>query len=164
MTLGACASTVGVDLNRNYDYQWRLRGDTPCDDYCSADKSCIRDDAGASDDPANIEIYRGPQAASEPEIKAMQALISDPNRHFRAELDYHNFAQLILYPWGYQPDASPDAALHAKLAQQVSGEIRKVSGRLYQPEPSYDLYQVTGSSTDYAYGASRIAAPLTVEM
>jgi carboxypeptidase T len=164
ITLDACASAVGVDLNRNYDYQWRTRGDKPCNDYCSSDKSCTRDDAGASDDPANIEIYRGPQAASEPEIKAMQALIKDPNRHFRAELDYHNFAQLILYPWGYQADAAPDAALHAQLAQQVSGEIRKVSGRLYQPQPSYDLYQVTGSSTDYAYGASNIAVPLTVEM
>jgi carboxypeptidase T len=164
ITIDPCASALGVDLNRNYDYQWRTHGDKTCDDYCSSDKSCMRDDAGASDDPANIEIYRGPQAASEPEIKAMQSLISDPNRHFRAEVDYHNFAQLILYPWGYQPDAAPDAALHAKLAQDMSGEIRKVSGRFYQPQPSYDLYQVTGSSTDYAYGASHIAAPLTVEM
>ncbi|HEY9231251.1 MAG TPA: M14 family zinc carboxypeptidase, partial [Blastocatellia bacterium] len=154
----------GVDLNRNYDYQWRLRGDTPCDDYCSADKSCLQDDAGASDDPANIEIYRGPQAASEPEIKAMQSLIRDPNRHFRAELDYHNFAQLILYPWGYQHDAAPDATVQAQLAQQMSAEIKKTSGRLYQPEPSVALYQVTGSSTDYAYGASRVAVPLTIEM
>jgi carboxypeptidase T len=164
ITLDACASAVGVDLNRNYDYQWRLRGDTPCDNYCSSDKSCMRDDTGASDDPTDIELYRGPQAASEPEIKAMQSLISDPNRHFRAELDYHNFAQLILYPWGYQHDAAPDAALQAQLAQQVSNEIKKVNGRLYQPEPSIDLYQVSGSSTDYAYAVSHIAVPLTIEM
>ena len=164
ITIDACASSVGVDLNRNYDYQWRTRGDKPCDSFCSSDQSCLRDDAGASDDPSNVEIYRGPQAASEPEIKAMQALLGDPNHHFRAEVDYHNFAQLILYPWGYQPDASPDSALHAQLAQRVSGEIRKVSGRVYQPQTSYDLYQVTGSSTDYAYGAGNVAAPLTVEM
>ncbi|HJQ22684.1 MAG TPA: M14 family metallopeptidase [Blastocatellia bacterium] len=164
ITLGACASSVGVDLNRNYDYEWRLRGDAPCDDYCSPDRSCLQDDAGASDDPANIEIYRGPQAASEPEIKAMQSLIRDPNRHFRAELDYHNFAQLILYPWGYQHDIAPDATVQGQLAQQMSVEIKKVSGRLYQPEASIDLYQVTGSSTDYAYGASSIALPLTIEM
>jgi carboxypeptidase T len=164
ITLDSCASTVGVDLNRNYDYEWRLRGDRPCADYCSPDKGCTRDDAGASDDPANIEIYRGPQAASEPEVKAMQSLIGDPNRHFRAELDYHNYNQLILYPWGFQHDAAPDAALQAQLAQQMSSEIKKVSGRLYQPERSIDLYQVTGSSTDFAYGASRIAVPFTIEM
>jgi carboxypeptidase T len=164
IALGACASTVGADLNRNYDYQWRLRGDTTCGDYCSSDKSCMRDDAGASDDPANLEIYRGPQAASEPEIKVMQALISDPNRHFRAELDYHNFGQLLLYPWGYQRDSGPDTALQAQLAQQMSSEIKKVNGKLYQPEHSFDLYQVTGSSTDYAYGASQVAMPITVEM
>jgi Zinc carboxypeptidase. len=164
ITLGSCASTVGADLNRNYDYQWRLRGDTPCDDYCSSDKICKQDDAGASDDPANPEIYRGPQAASEPEVKVMQALISDPNRHFRAELDYHNFGQLLLYPWGYQRDNGPDTALHAQLAQQVSSEIKKTNGKLYQPEHSFDLYQVTGSSTDYAYGVSRIAVPMTIEM
>lgn len=164
IALGSCASTIGADLNRNYDYQWRLRGDTTCDDYCSSDKSCMRDDAGASDDPANLEIYRGPQAASEPEIKVMQALISDPNRHFRAELDYHNFGQLLLYPWGYQRDNGPDTALQAQLAQQMSSEIKKVNGKLYQPEHSFDLYQVTGSSTDYAYGVSGIAFPVTVEM
>jgi len=164
IALGSCASTVGADLNRNYDYQWRLRGDTACDDYCSSDKSCIHDDAGGSDDPANLEIYRGPQAASEPEIKVMQALISDPNRHFRAELDYHSFGQLLLYPWGYQRDSGPDTALQAQLAQQMSSEIKKVNGKLYQPEHSFDLYQVTGSSTDYAYGVSGIAVPMTIEM
>lgn len=163
-TIASCGPTVGVDLNRNYDYQWRVRGDAPCDNACSSDKSCTRDDVGASDDPTNLEIYRGPQAASEPEIKAIQSLISDPNRHFRAQVDYHNFNQLILYPWGYQRDTAPDNALQAQLAQQMSSEIRKVNGKTYQPEKSIDLYQVTGSSTDYAYGACRIAVPVTVEM
>ena len=164
MNLGSCASAVGADLNRNYEFQWRLRGDTTCDDFCSSDRSCINDDVGASDDPANFEIYRGPRAASEPEVKVMQALISDPSHHFRAELDYHNFGQLILYPWGYQHDATPDAALQAQMVQQMSDEIKKVSGRSYHAEQAIDLYQVTGSSMDFAYGSSGVALPITVEM
>jgi hypothetical protein len=164
INLGPCASATGADLNRNYDYQWRLRGDTACNDYCSPDKTCITDDMGASDDPSNLEIYRGPSAASEPEVKVMQALINDPARHFRAELDYHNYGQLVLYPWGYQDDPSPDASLLSAIAQQMSDQIKGVSGLFYKPEQAIKLYQVTGASLDFAYATSGVPLPITIEM
>src|SRR6185369_15076166 len=107
ISIANCASSVGVDLNRNYDYQWRNRGDSPCEDYCSPDRTCINDDLGASDDPRS-EIYRGRDAGSEPEVKAVKSLVNDPGRHFRAQIDYHNYSQLILYPWGYAPWSTDD--------------------------------------------------------
>ncbi len=161
---GSCASGVGVDLNRNYGYQWRMRGDEPCTDYCSSDKSCLKDDVGASDDPVNPEIYRGPQAESEPEVKAIKSLMDDPARHFRAQFDYHNYSQLILYPWGYQTFTPPDAPTLSKLADQMSDEIRKTSGKIYRPEQSIDLYATTGSAIDYGYAVNKIAAPFVIEM
>jgi hypothetical protein len=163
INIGSCVSSVGVDLNRNYDFQWRIRGDNSCSDYCSSNKDCLKDDIGASDDPAN-EVYRGPEAGSEPEVKAIKSLINDPNRHFRAQLDYHNYNQLILYPWSYQPFAAPDAPTLSALAERMSEEIRAVGGKIYQPEQAIDLYATTGSSTDYAYGVNRVAVPFVVEM
>lgn len=163
ISVGTCASSVGVDLNRNYDYQWRTRGDSPCDDYCSGDRSCFIDDVGASDD-LRSEIYRGPGPGSEPEVKAMKSLVDDPNRHFRAQLDYHNYSQLILYPWGYAPWGTDDAQTLSRLAQQVSDAVFGVDHVRYRPEQAIDLYATSGSSIDYAYGSNRVPAPFTIEM
>jgi carboxypeptidase T len=160
---GNCLSAVGVDLNRNYPYQWRPEEDNPCTDNCGAGRQCINDDIGASDDPLS-EIYRGPASASEPEVKAIKSLMDDPNRHFRAQLDYHNYSQAILYPWGYQQLETPDASTLSRLAQRMSDEIRAVANTVYKPEQAIDLYASTGTSTDHAYGTNRVAAAFVVEM
>jgi hypothetical protein len=155
ISLGECRTGTGVDLNRNYNFQWRLRGDDPC--------PTIADDIGGSDDPNN-EIYRGPEPESELEVKAVKSLTSDPARHFKVQLDYHSFSQLVLYPWGYQLFAAPDAGTLSKLARKMSDEIRKVDGKDYHPQQAQNLYTTTGSSTDYAYSVQNIAAPFVIEM
>jgi carboxypeptidase T len=150
-----CTSGVGVDLNRNYDYEWRLPGDQPCPYFF--------DDNGASDDPTS-EVYRGPSAGSEPELKALEVLTNDPKRHFAARIDYHNYKQLILYPWGYQVPASADTLSQSVLAKRMSDLALGSSGVFYQPEQSIDLYITTGSSTDYSYAVNKVPAPFTVEL
>jgi len=152
---GECGSSVGVDLNRNYNFQWRLTGDEDCPK--------IMDDIGGSDDPRN-EIYRGPRPNSEPEIKAIEMLMDDPNHHFRALLDYHNYSQLILYPWGYQPHPAPDERTLVALSEKMSDEIFAHNRKTYRPQQAIDLYATTGSSIDYAYGAHNVAAPFVIEM
>jgi hypothetical protein len=150
-----CASDMGVDLNRNYDFQWRLPGDEPCPRY--------NDDIGGSDDPGN-EIYRGLRAESEPEIKALKTLMDDPDRKFRAQLDYHNFSQLVLYPWGYKPFPTPDEDHLAALGAKMVSEIFSVDRKIYKARRAIELYSTTGSSVDYAYGANQVAAPFIIEM
>ena len=162
ISTGSCASAIGVDLNRNYNYQWRLRDDAPCPDFCS-DRSCLNDDIGGSDEPSS-EIYRGPQPESEPEVRAIKALVDDPNRHFRAQLDYHNYSQLILYPWGYAPFGTDDENTLSRLGRQMSDAVFSVNGRRYRAEQAVDLYSVTGSSIDYAYGVNHVPAPFVVEV
>lgn len=159
---GTCSSPVGVDLNRNYDFQWREPDDAPCPDFCS-DRSCLNDDVGGSDDP-NAEIYRGPRPESEPEIQAIKSLVDDPNRHFRAQLDYHNYAQLILYPWGYAPFGTNDEDTLSRLGQQMSDAVFDVAGTRYRAEQAVELYSLTGSSIDYAYGVNHVPAPFVVEI
>ena len=162
ISAGSCASGTGVDLNRNYGYQWRLLSDLECPNYCE-DHSCLNDDVGASDDPTS-DIYRGPKAESEPEVKAIKALVDDPNRRFRAQLDYHNYAQLILYPWGYSTLLTEDSNTLSGLAQRMSDALFTVDRKRYRPEQAIDLYSVTGSSIDYAYGVNHVSAPFVVEM
>lgn len=159
-----CASSVGVDLNRNYVYRWRLQGDTQCVDYCSPNRNCINDDVGASDDPVS-ELYRGAHPESELEIKAIKSLVDDPNRRFRAQIDYHNYSQLILYPWGYTYSGTSDAPILASLGQQMSDAIFAVDGFRYQPaQGAVGLYIMTGSSTDYAYAVNHVPAPFVIEV
>ena len=162
ITVGSCPPSVGVDLNRNYSYEWRLQNDLPCTNYCS-DRSCLNDDIGASDDPGS-EIYRGPEAESELEVKAIKSLMDDPNRHFRAQLDYHNYSQLILYPWGYAAFGTDDSRTLSELARRMSDDLFGVDRTRYHPEQAVDLYALTGSSIDYAYGVNRVPAPFVVEM
>jgi hypothetical protein len=150
-----CGSSVGVDLNRNYSFQWRLRGDEPCPKYS--------DDSGGSDNPEN-ELYRGPQPETELEIKALKSLVDDPAQRFRTQIDYHNYTQLILYPWGYQSSPAPDADTLSQLARRVSEEIMKVNQQAYRPQQAVGLYVTTGASVDYAYGANSVPATFTIEV
>lgn len=152
---GPCSGGVGVDLNRNYGFQWRLSDDKPCPSY--------HDDFGASDLAGN-ELYRGPEPDSELEVKALNALTGDPNRSFRARLDYHNYSELILYPWGHQLGLSGDDGVLSDLGMRMSDLVFAVNRRQYRSQRSVQLYPATGISTDYAYGVDGIPAPFTIEV
>lgn len=152
---GECGSSVGVDLNRNYGFQWRLPEDNPC--------PSLRDDFGGSDQPDH-ELYRGLEPNSELEIKALNSLTGDPNRRFRARLDYHNFSELILYPWGHKIGLSDDDGVLSELAKRMSDLVFSTNRRLYTAQRSVQLYPATGISTDYAYGVNGIPAAFTIEV
>ena len=155
VNISGCLPGVGVDLNRNYDFEWRLPGDLPCPSY--------NDDVGASDDALD-ETFRGPSPDSELEIQALNVLTDDPNHHFQARLDYHNFHQLVLYPWGYQAGTAPDLPNLANLSSKMAALIRSQVGAIFTPEQGIDLYITTGDSTDYAYGVDSVPVPFTVEL
>ncbi|MCX6639899.1 MAG: M14 family zinc carboxypeptidase [bacterium] len=72
--------SYGVDLNRNYSYQWGY------------------DNIGSSPTPSS-ETYRGPSAASEPET---QAMINFTNvRHFATGMTCHTSGNVYLTAYGY---------------------------------------------------------------
>jgi hypothetical protein len=132
--------TYGVDLNRNYGYQWG--------------------GPGSSGDTFS-EIYRGPAPFSEPETQALRDFLIA--KRPGALITYHNFSQLILYPWGYTYDPAPDeAALHAQ-AVAMADRIRAVHGVSYTPEQGSDLYLASGETTDWLYGETRAPA-FTIEL
>jgi len=132
--------TLGVDLNRNYSYQWG--------------------GPGSSGDTFS-DIYRGPAPFSEPETQAVRDFL---RQHRPASLiSYHSFSQLILYPWGYTDNPAADEAVMQNLAVAMADRIRVVHNVRYTPEQSSDLYLASGDTTDWLYGV--FGAPcFTIEL
>lgn len=135
--------TFGVDINRNYGYEWGY------------------DNVGSSGTPG-AEDYRGPGPFSEPETAAVRDLFQ--GRSFRALVSFHSFGQDILYPWGYTDVPAPGREVFAGLALKMSDLIAAVRGTVYGVGQSASfLYLTNGDLTDWALGLSGIPA-FTVEL
>ena len=139
------ASDFGVDLNRNWGYEWG--GD------------------GSSSNPAS-DIYRGPTSFSEPETQVLRDLALSFGDGLAAHIDYHSYSQLILYPFGYADGVAapePDRTFFETLSNDLSDLILSDSGAFYNPIPSWALYPASGTATDWFYGATG-AKSLTFEL
>jgi hypothetical protein len=115
--------SYGVDLNRNYSYQW---GTT-----------------GASANPNN-DTYRGPSAFSEPETQAMRWMVQ--NNHFVTAFNAHTYGSDILFPIGA---TSAEFADHHNWFQVESSHQVQYNG--YTAMKSSGLYEASGDSDDYMY-------------
>ncbi len=132
----------GVDLNRNWGFQWGY------------------DNLGSSPDP-NSETYRGSGPFSEPETDALRLFMQDHPPI--GAIFYHNFSQKIIYPWEHTAAPAPDQAKMAVIATEMSRRMAAVSGRVYLTGSSEISYAVNGGSCDWVYGT--FAAPaFTIEL
>lgn len=120
--------TYGVDLNRNYGYNWGY------------------DDSGSSPS-TNSEVYRGPSAFSEPETQLLRDFTN--NREFKIALNYHTYGNLLIYPWGYDYSIyTPDSALLSNYGNLLT----TYNGYTYGTADQTVGYIVNGSSDDWMYG------------
>ena len=117
----------GVDLNRNFGYMWGA------------------DDQGSSPDPTS-PIYRGPAPFSEPETQAYREFFNAVQPTIA--LDMHTYSNLILWPWGYTSDPTPQDTIYRFLAWRMFRHNAYVS---YQ---SYHLYPTNGTTDDWIHGAT----------
>jgi len=126
------SSRVGVDINRNYGYQWGLR-------------------QGSSGSPAS-STFRGPAPFSEPETRAIRDLaMSMPQ--LRIHNDMHSYSELVLFPWGYTPELSPEHALHQFVGDEMANRIAAFRGRNYEVGPIFTtIYPTSGTANDWYYG------------
>jgi murein tripeptide amidase MpaA len=132
--------SFGVDLNRNFAYQWGY------------------DNYGSSPNPG-AEVYRGAGPFSEPETGHLRDFIQ--SRDFVLSVSYHSYANLILWPWGYDQLYTPDDDIFA----QIGDSIHALNG--YAPGPAWTLYPVNGGSDDWDYGeqtTKQKTFPLTIEV
>lgn len=93
----------GVDLNRNYDFNWHMAmGRDWWDRY-----------------------YRGPYAFSELETQAIRDFSSD--QHFIFAVNYHGpdlgVGEIIYYPWNWDEQQSPDSLAIKDIADSMASLI-----------------------------------------
>lgn len=129
--------TMGVDLNRNWGFQWGLDGSS-----------------GRGQD----ETYRGTAPFSEPETQVLRDYILNEPRGV-AHVDVHSFSQLILYPWGYTADPAPepDFSFFVEMSDEMSEVIESAHGQFYTPQAGIDLYITSGTIKDWSYSAGLFA-------
>jgi hypothetical protein len=118
--------SYGVDLNRNYGYQWGY------------------DNSGSSPYTGD-ETYRGPSAFSEPEIQAVRDFCND--HEFAVALNYHSYGNYLLYPWGYADIYTPDNALFVSMTDVMDDWNGYSTGTAWEL-----LYNTNGDANDWMYG------------
>jgi hypothetical protein len=87
----------GVDCNRNSDIAWDYRR------YYSPSGAANN---SASTDPCDFQVYVGPAAASEPEVRNVAGVLREQNIAYF--VDVHSFSRKLLYPWGMDGNQSRD--------------------------------------------------------
>ncbi len=138
-----CASgNYGIDLNRNFDFEWGCCG-------------------GSSTNPC-VDTYRGTAPASEPETQAIQAYMQAIFQDWRPEpltepadpdaegvyVDLHSFSPAILSVWGFlDPGTNPPP--NGPELLRLGRKWGYLSG---YPAQLGSLYVVDGSTKDYSYG------------
>jgi len=120
-------ASYGIDLNRNYGFAWGY------------------DDNGSSPIMSN-DLYRGPSAFSEPETQAVRDLCNA--REFTMWLSYHSYGELLLYPWGYIAENTPDHRYYLRLGELLTESNGYFAGNLAMGA----IYPVNGDSDDWGYG------------
>jgi Zinc carboxypeptidase len=116
----------GVDLNRNYDFNW----------------------AHGGSGEAGSERYRGPFPFSEPETAALAALARE--ERFLCSITYHSQGEVIYYPWTWGGRKAPDDRLLTEMARAVAGSIKTMEGdTCYKAEYGAGL---VGQSYTWLYG------------
>src|SRR5215216_1964744 len=124
---GQITNGDGVDLNRNYDERWNY------------------DNEGSSTEMSSL-TYRGSAPASEPEVKAHQALID--RMKFKFLVTYHSYGPLLLYAYGWQIQTP---SFDDPLFVEYTGTDANPAVEGFDPGVGADLYTTNGTTDDYAY-------------
>jgi carboxypeptidase T len=128
--------TMGVDLNRNYGYQWGIS------------------DSGSSPNGSS-ETYRGKAPFSEAETRAMKFLCE--KNKFSNALNFHSYGNDLIYPWSYS-DKVADTSL-IQMAQVLTRYNHYLAGTTFETIN----YNVNGDADDWMFGGANISA-LTPEV
>ena len=122
--------SFGVDLNRNYSYNWGANNQ------------------GSSPNPSS-DTYRGPSAFSEPETQAIRQFHIP--RHIFNAFHYHTFGNYEIHPFGLSPTTLPPEP-DRSLFLLYGSEITAMNGYLLGNSWATVQYGVNGDAVDWSYG------------
>ncbi|CAB3381382.1 Hypothetical predicted protein [Cloeon dipterum] len=132
---------LGVDANRNFDWQW-----APDNDMCSL-------------------VYPGTAPASEPEIQGLQSFLQE-HTEITFYVDLHSFGQSMIFPWASSNEQSPMYPELMRVGNEAANALRTVRGTNYTVHSVTNggtnfLY---GVSVDWAYGVLGIPLTYAIEL
>ncbi len=136
----AGSTSIGTDLNRNYDYRWGCCG-------------------GSSSNPASL-MYRGPKPFSAPETRRVRDFVASRVvggwQQIRTHITFHTSGRLVMWPYGYTLKNVPsDMTKHDHAAFVAMGK-KMASLNGYRPQQASDLYISSGRLGDWLYGLHRV--------
>ena len=117
------SGSYGVDLNRNYSYKWGY------------------DNIGSSNTPSS-DTYRGPSAASEPEISGIQNFVNII--HPQIAFSMHSVAERVLNPYGYA-----DSIIIYEKYSEFANDFATNTNYLYGTVSQMLSYTSNGTTRDY---------------
>ena len=120
----------GIDLNRNYGYNWGA------------------DNSGSSGNPCSA-VYRGASAFSEPETEAISNFILA--RQFKNVLHYHTYSNVLIHSWG--DGTFPDEPDLSTL-REIGAEMTRENGYAVGTGTETIGYGVNGDAVDWTYGTA----------
>ncbi|XP_048015003.1 carboxypeptidase A1-like [Megalobrama amblycephala] len=124
------SSCFGVDPNRNWDAGFG--------------------GPGSSNNPCS-DIYRGPSAHSEPEVKAIVDFVKS-HGNLKAFVSIHSYSQMLLYPYGYTSTPAKDKTELHKLARKAIFKLRSLYNTRYRYGSIITtIYQASGGTIDWTY-------------
>lgn len=166
------SSSIGVDLNRNYDFVF---DQAKYFDVTDSDVTTY-----TSTNPSSFQ-FQGRSAFSEPETRNVRWLLDTYSRiRWFVDIHGHTSAGEIYYPWGDDENqttnpamnwrnpafdhqrgrendavreyiSAGDLATHTYLANRLKAGADPVNGRSYIVKQSFGLYPTGGASDDYAW-------------
>ncbi len=118
-------SSSGIDLNRNFGYQWG------CDNY------------GSSPNPYD-ETYRGNEAFSEIETQVIRTFTNtiDPI----GTMHYHSYGGMLIYSWNYVNQPTPHQSIYESWASAMTAQNGYTYGRVGELGMSSN-----GDACDWSY-------------
>ncbi|XP_022091251.1 carboxypeptidase B-like [Acanthaster planci] len=125
----------GINLNRNYGYQWA--------------------GSGSSSNPCS-EVYFGDYPYSSYEIKSVKNWLLNlkKSQTFMIHVDVHSYGQYWVYPYSYinsQYAKTEDHDDLERVAKAATQALTAVFGTKYKTMTSGDLYPAGGVSEDFGY-------------
>ncbi len=134
------SSSIGTDLNRNYDYKWGCCG-------------------GSSKNPAAWN-YRGPRPFSAPETRVIRDFVESRVvggiQQIRLHITLHTNGEQVLWPYGYTKKNVPGDMTRQDHRAFVAVGKAMAARNGYVPMQSSDLYITDGDEIDWMYGRQRI--------
>jgi len=122
------STSRGVDLNRNYGYDWGY------------------DDVGSSP-IGSSNTFRGISAFSEPETQRMRDFVN--TKKFKSNISYHTYGGYLIYPFGARENYyTKDSNLYRQYADSLTKDNAYSYGTVFETLS----YFANGGSCDWMYG------------